>query len=66
MDKRSKVVEEYKSVQESSKAITAILESSDLAEQISNSRDYRQLVEYLGKAHNVRILDILLILRRYI
>jgi hypothetical protein len=53
MDKRSKVVEEYKSVQESSKAITAILESSDLAEQISNSRDYKQLVEYLGRAHNV-------------
>jgi len=54
MEKRSKVVEEYKSVQESSKAITAILESSDLAEQISNSRDYRQLVEYLGKAHNFK------------
>lgn len=53
MEKRTKVVEEYKSVQESSKPITAILESAELAEQISNSRDYRQLVEYLAKAHNV-------------
>jgi translation initiation factor 3 subunit E len=47
-------VEEYKTVQESSKAITAILESTELAEQISNSRDYRQLVEYLLKAHNLK------------
>ncbi len=54
MEKRTKVVEEYKAVQESSKAITAILESAELAEQISNSRDYRQLVEYLSKAHNVK------------
>jgi hypothetical protein len=56
MEKRTKVVEEYKAVQESSKSITAILESAELAEQISNSRDYRQLVEYLAKAHNVRFL----------
>ncbi|OXA62558.1 eukaryotic translation initiation factor 3 subunit E-B [Folsomia candida] len=54
MEKRTKVVEEYKSVQESSKPITAILESAELAEQISNSRDYRQLVEYLAKAHNFK------------
>jgi len=53
MDKRTKVVDEYKAVQESSKAITEILESAELEEQISNSRDYRQLVEYLAKAHSV-------------
>ena len=47
------VVEEYKQVQENSKAITAILESPDLPEQIQNSRDYRQLVDYLVKNHNV-------------
>lgn len=55
MEKRTKVVEEYKSVQEKSRQITEILESSELPEQISNSRDYRQLVDYLVKNHGVRI-----------
>jgi len=54
MEKRTQVVEEYKAVQENSKAISEILESSELPEQISNSRDYRQLVEYLVKNHDVR------------
>jgi len=53
MEKRTKVVEEYKAVQEKSKGITEILESSELPEQISNSRDYRQLVDYLIKNHDV-------------
>ena len=55
LEKRIVVVEEYKQVQENSKAISAILESPDLPEQIQNSRDYRQLVEYLVKNHNVSV-----------
>ncbi len=47
------MVEDYKAVQETSKIITSILEDPGLAEQISNSRDYRQLVEYLVKTHEV-------------
>jgi hypothetical protein len=58
MEKRTKVVEEYKSVQEKSAPITEILESSELPEQISNSRDYRQLVDYLVKNHDVRPITI--------
>jgi len=56
MDKRNKVVEEYKTVQESSKPINTILTSPELPDQISNSRDYRQLVEYLVKNHNVSMV----------
>jgi len=55
MEKRTKVVEEYKAVQEKSRAITEILESPDLPEQISNSRDYRQLVDYLVKTHDFKV-----------
>jgi len=54
LDKRVVVVDKYKTVQENSKAISAILESNELPEQISNSRDYRQLVEYLVKNHEFR------------
>jgi len=54
LDKRSKVVEDYKAVQETSKSIQQILEDPGLAEQISNSRDYRQLVEYLVKNHEFK------------
>lgn len=52
-DKRDKVVEDFKTAQEASKNITKILEDSELAEQITNSRDHRQLVEYLVKTHSV-------------
>jgi len=54
LEKRIIVVEEYKQVQENSKAISAILESPDLPEQIQNSRDFRQLVDYLIKNHNFK------------
>lgn len=57
MDKRQKVVEDYKAVQETSAVITEILEDTKLAEQISNSRDYRQLIDYLVQTHGDKVPD---------
>jgi len=53
-EKRTAVVEEYKGVSENSKAISAILENPELPEQISKSRDYLDLVDYLIKNHEFK------------
>ena len=53
-EKRLKVVEEFKSLQAATDPILKIFADPEVTKQIQNSRDSKQLLEYLPKNHNFK------------
>jgi translation initiation factor 3 subunit E len=54
VEKRQKVVEEFKQLQAATDPILKIFADPEVTRQIQNSRDSKQLLEYLTKNHNFK------------
>ena len=55
VEKRPKVVEKFTQLQNMTEPISAIFQDPEAAHQIQNSRDSKQLVEYLVEKHNFKL-----------
>jgi translation initiation factor 3 subunit E len=53
-EKRQKVVEDFKQLQAATDPILKIFADPEVTRQIQNSRDSKQLLEYLSKNHNFK------------
>merc|ERR1719331_2117091 len=54
VDKRSKVVEQFKQLQAETDSVMKILNEPEVIRQIQNTRDSKQLLEYLIKHHDFK------------
>ncbi len=59
-DKRQEVVDTFKKLQSETEPILKIFVEPEVTRQIQNSRDSKQLLEYLTKNHNFepRLIDV--------